>query len=152
MKTMLKTFYAKPLAACLTAAILAITTFAGPAEAMFVTSGHQAAADPAAASAVRKTDLAGIRAALESKIVHQKLVDLGLSPEEAMARVDKLPDEQISSIATNMNSLQAGGDGSISLVALLLIIILVILIVQAPGNIDMADNNAVISHTEGYST
>jgi len=137
MKTMLKTFYARPLAVYLAVALLAITTFAGPAEAMFVTSApHQEAAAPAAASADRAAGLAKIQAALESKIIRQTLMDYGLSPEEAMAKVSTLSDEQISRFAANTDALQAGGDTGISLLALILIIILVILIAQAPGQAD----------------
>ncbi len=130
MKTMLRTFYAKPLIVYLAVALLAVTTFAGPAEAMFVTSApHQNAAAPAAASADRAADLARIQAALESKIVQQKLMDYGLSPEETMARVNKLSDEQINQFATHTDALQAGGDGGELLVGLLVVAILVVILV-----------------------
>jgi cytochrome c553 len=139
MKTLLKTFYAKPLAAYLAVALLAITTFAGPAEAMFVTSApNQDAAASAAVTGDRAADLVRIQTALESKIVQQKLMDYGLSPEETMARVNKLSDEQINQFATHTGALQAGGDGGGSLVVILLLVILIIIIVQAPGSADMA--------------
>jgi len=130
MKTMLKTFYAKPLAIYLAITLLAITTFAGPAEAMFVTSAsHQNTAAPAAASADRAADLARIQTALESKIVQQTLRDYGLSPEEAMARVSKLSDEQINQLATHTNALQAGGDAVGLLVGLVILALLVVLLI-----------------------
>jgi hypothetical protein len=130
MKTMLKTFYAKPLAIYLAAALLAITTFAGPAEAMFVRSApHQNAAAATAASADRAADLAKIQAALESKLVQQKLMDYGLSPEETMARVSKLSDEQINQLATHTDSLQAGGDPVDLVIGLLVVVILVVLLI-----------------------
>ena len=130
MKTMLKTFYAKPLAIYLAVALLAITTFAGPAEAMFVpATPHQNATDAAAVSGGRTADLARIQAALESKIVQQKLMDYGLSPEETMARVNKLSDEQINQFATHTDSLQAGGDATGLLVSLLVVAILVVLLI-----------------------
>jgi hypothetical protein len=130
MKTMLKTFYAKPLAVYLAVALLAITTFAGPAEAMFVPSApSQNAAAPAASSAVRAADLAKIQATLESKIVQQKLMDYGLSPEETMARVNKLSDEQINQLATHAESLQAGGDPVDLLIGLLIVAILVVVLI-----------------------
>jgi hypothetical protein len=130
MKTMLKTFYAKPLAVYLAAALLTITTFAGPAEAMFVTSApHRNAAAPAAASADRAVDLARIQAALESKIVQQTLMDYGLSPEETMARVSKLSDEQINQFATHTDALQAGGDAVSLMVGLMIVACLVVLLV-----------------------
>ena len=130
METMLKTFYAKPLVIYLAAALLALSTFAGPAEAMFVpVAPHQDAAAVPTGSTVRTTDLAKIQKALESKIVQQKLMDYGLSPEETMARVSKLSDEQINQLATHTDSLQAGGDGIDILVTLLVIALLVVLLV-----------------------
>ena len=130
MNTMLKTFYAKPLAIYLAVALLAITTFVGPAEAMFVPSApNQNAADPAASSAERAADLAKIQTALESKIVQQKLMDYGLSPEETMARVNKLSDVQINQLATHTDSLQAGGDPVDLVIGLLIVAILVVVLI-----------------------
>ena len=67
--------------------------------------------------------------ALESKVVQQKLVDYGLSPEETMARVNKLSDEQINQFATHTGSLQAGGDGGSVIAGLLAVAILVVILV-----------------------
>ncbi|MHB8845697.1 MAG: PA2779 family protein [Nitrospirota bacterium] len=139
MKTMLGTFYAKPLSIYLALALLAITTFAGPAEAMFVASAPgQDASAPAAAPADRAADLARVQTALESKVIQQTLMDYGLSPEETMARMNKLSDEQISQFASHTESLQAGGDGGVSLLLILLIVLLIIVIAQAPGQTDAA--------------
>ncbi len=138
MKTMLKKFYARPLAVYLALALLAITTYVGPAEAMLVTSAPHQDAAASAASAERAAGLAKVQAALGSKIVQQTLMDYGLSPEEAIARVSTLSDGQINQLAANTDALQAGGNGGISLLALLLIIILVILIVQAPVQTNQA--------------
>jgi len=129
MKTMLKTFYARPLVLCLTAALLAITTFAGPAQAMHMATAprHDAAAPAAAAD--RGADLGRIQTTLESKIVQQTLLDYGLSPEEAMARVNALSDEQISQFAAHTDALQAGADGGSVIVGLLLIALLVVVLI-----------------------
>ena len=98
--------------------------------AMFVpATPHQNATDAAAVSGRRTADLAKIQAALESKIVQQKLMDYGLSPEETMARVNKLSDEQINQFATHTDSLQAGGDATGLLVSLLVVAILVVLLI-----------------------
>jgi len=127
---MLKAFYTKPLVIYLAAALLALSTFAGPAEAMFVpVAPHQDAAAALTGSAVRTADLAKIQKALESKIVQQKLMDYGLSPEETMARVNKLSDEQINQLATHTDSLQAGGDAGGLIITLLVIALLVVLLV-----------------------
>lgn len=130
MKTMLTTFYAKPLALYLAAALLAISAVAGPAEAMFVPGApHQHAMGAAAVSGGRAADLARIQAALESKIVQQKLMDYGLSPEETLARVNTLSDGQLNQLATRTDSLQAGGDGGGMLVGLMLVACLVVVLI-----------------------
>jgi hypothetical protein len=98
--------------------------------AMFVpATPHENATGAAAVSGGRTADLARIQAALESKIVQQKLMDYGLSPEETMARVNKLSDEQINQFATHTDSLQAGGDATGLLVSLLVVAILVVLLI-----------------------
>jgi len=132
MKTMLKAFYTKPLVIYLIVAVLAISTFAGPAEAMFVSAAPQQSMNEATAAATsRAADLAKIQTALESKILQQRLFDYGLSPEEAMARVNKLSDVRIHQLATHTDSLQAGGDGgAVFFVFLLLVVVLVVLIME----------------------
>jgi uncharacterized protein DUF6627 len=130
MKTMLKAFYAKPLVIYLVVALIAISTFAGSAEAMFVPAApHQDMTEATAVSAGRAADMAKIQKAFESKILRQKLMDYGLSPEETMARVNKLSDEQIHQLATNTDSLQAGGDGVDVLIGLLVVAILVVVLI-----------------------
>jgi len=130
MKTMLKAFYTKPLVIYLVVALLAISTFAGPADAMFVPAApHQDVTEATAASAGRAADMAKIQVAFESKILQQKLMDYGLSPKETMTRVNKLSDEQIHQLATHMDSLQAGGDGVDILISFLVVAILVVVLV-----------------------
>ena len=101
MKTILKKFYTKPLVIYLVVALLAISTFAGPADAMFVpASPHRGMNESTAVSASRAADMTKVQMAFESKILRQKLMDYGLSPEETMARVNELSDEQIHQLAT----------------------------------------------------
>jgi cytochrome c553 len=130
MKSMLKAFYTKPLTIYLAVALLAISTFAGPAEAMFVPAApHQNISETTAEFAGRAADMARIQTALESKLLQQKLMDYGLSPEETMARVNTLSDEQIHQLATHTDSLQAGGDGGGTIIGLLIIAILVVVLI-----------------------
>jgi hypothetical protein len=130
MKTMLRAFYAKPLVIYLISALLVFTAFSGPAEAMFVTaSPHQGSSLNTAGPSGRIADLARIQAALESKVIQQKLMDYGLSPEETMARINTLSDEQIHQLATNTDALQAGGDAIGTLVGLIILAILVVVLI-----------------------
>ncbi len=57
--------------------------------------------------------MARIQLVLESRVVRQKLMDLGLYSEEAMARVNKLSGEQVHQFASQLDSLQAGGVGAV---------------------------------------
>ena len=130
MKNMLNAFYTKPLIIYLAMALLALSTFAGPAEAMFVpTASLQGPAGSIGASANRAADLAKVQTALESKVIRQKLLDYGLSPEETMARLNTLSDGQIHQLAAQTDSLQAGGDAVGFLVGVMVLAILVVVLI-----------------------
>ncbi|NTW59437.1 MAG: PA2779 family protein [Nitrospirae bacterium] len=130
MKMLFKIFHRIPLFASLAAALLALSIFSGSAKAMIVPAApHQEPAVTAAGSDNRATDLAKIQAVLESKIIHQKLLDYGLSSEEAMERVNNLSDSQVTLLATNLEALQAGGDRSVSLVVVLLLVIIILILI-----------------------
>lgn len=131
MKTMLNAFYTKPLIIYLATALLTLSTFAGPAEAMFVPTASSLQ-DPAGAidaSTGRAADLAKVQTALESKVIRQKLLDYGLSPEETMARLNTLSDGQIHLLATQTDSLQAGGDAVGFLIGVMVLAILVVVLI-----------------------
>ena len=131
MKTMLGSFYARPMAVYLIAALIVMSSFAAPAEAMFVPAapGEEASAQPHM-SGDRAADLAKVRSVLESKIVQQKLMDYGLSPTEAMARVNRLSDQQLQEFAARTDSVQAGGDGVDLLFGLVIVALLVVVLVD----------------------
>jgi len=130
MNGVLKSFYCKPLVIYLALAVLALSTVAGPAEAMFMPAPlHQGLSAASVEAPGRAADLMKIQTALESKIISQKLIDYGLTPEETMARVNKLSDEQIHQIATHTDSLQAGGDAIGFIVGLAIIALLVVVLI-----------------------
>lgn len=129
MKSIRKAFYVKPLAVYLIAALIALSTFAGPAEAMFISAAPQASAAVAQTWGGRAADLARIQTTLESRIIRQKLMDYGLSPEETLARVNRLSDQQIHEFAAHTDSIQAGADGGDVVVSLLIIALLVVVLV-----------------------
>ena len=94
--------------------------------AMFLPSGQ--------ASPARQADLGAIQKTLESSVVKQRLMDVGLSPEEALARINGLSDEQTHALAANLDSLQAGADGVGALVFILVVAIVVIVVLEATGH------------------
>ncbi len=86
------------------------------------------------AAVARKADLADIQKILESTVIKQRLMDFGLSPEEAMARINQLSDEQVHQFAAKLDSLQAGGDGLGLLIFLLVVAIVVVVVMEATGH------------------
>ena len=85
-------------------------------------------------SLARQAELSSLQKTLESSVVKQRLMDFGLSPEEALARINMLSDEQTHTLAANLDSLQAGADGVGALVFLLVVAIIVVVILEATGH------------------
>ncbi len=130
MKSLLTARYTKLLAGYLVMALLALSSAAGPAEAMFVPAMHpQGAGSAANVSGDRAADLENIQTGLESKIVQQKLMDYGLSPEDAMARTRGLSDGQIHELAAHLNALQAGGDPADAFFGIVIVAALVVVLI-----------------------
>src|SRR5574337_180035 len=78
--------------------------------------------------AVRQDDMRMIQKTLESALIKQRLVDSGLSSEEAMKRINTLSDGQIHQLASRLEALQAGGDDGIG--ALIFILLVAITVVE----------------------
>jgi hypothetical protein len=57
----------------------------------------------------RQSDLNSIQAQLETKVVSERLNAVGLTPQEVQARMQGLSDEQIHTLAQNVEGLQIGG-------------------------------------------
>ncbi len=136
MKRILTAFYTKPLSIYLGAALIALSAFASPAEAMFLPAAPQAADRGLGRSA----DLGVIQRALESKTLEQRLMDYGVSPGKAMEKINSLSDEQVHQLAANISALEAGGRG-IDTNTLIIILLLVLLILIIAGNGTEAETN-----------
>jgi hypothetical protein len=90
------------MAAVMFALTIVLGTFA-PAIAML-------APDPTSQLQSQRTgDLATVQKLLETKIVQQRLQDIGLTSDEMLAKVSKLSDSQIHQIAVQVDSLFAAG-------------------------------------------
>ncbi len=126
MKRSLSASYAKRVLVRLVVALIAMSFIADNSDAMFVPAAPQAQPTPLFD---RAADLAKIQKALESKALQQRLMDYGLSPENALARINGLSDEQIHLFATKIDALQAGGMRSSDLIIILLLIILILIII-----------------------
>ncbi len=119
-----KTFF-KVLAGYLAIAMVLLSL---PAQgwAMFIPSSGT--------TTIREADMAVIQKTLESAVVKQRLMDYGLSPDKAIAGVNKLSDEQVHQFASKLDSLQAGADGVDALIFILLVAIVVVLILELSGH------------------
>ena len=92
-----------------------------PADLMTAASGK---------SASRTEDLKTIQATLESKVIRQRLGEFKLTPEQVNQRMSQLTDAQVHQVATQIRTINPGGDGGLSIIVVLLVIgILVLLFV-----------------------
>lgn len=126
MKGILPVFYAKRLPVYLVVALIAVSFIAGTGEAMFVPAAPQTRSTPLLD---RAADLAKIQRTLESKALQQRLMNYGLSPANALAKINGLSDEQIHRFAANIDALQAGGIRDSNLIIILLLIILILVLI-----------------------
>jgi hypothetical protein len=76
----------------------------------------------------RTVDLAKIQTALESKMIGERLAQLGFTKDEIQSRLAQLSDQQLHKVALKIDELKIGGDGGGVVIAILLIAILVLLI------------------------
>lgn len=79
----------------------------------------------------RSEDLAKVQSFLENKIVVQKLVDYGVSPEEAKAKVEAMSAQDLHRLASLTDRVAAGTDSGIGLlIGIAVLVILIILIIK----------------------
>jgi hypothetical protein len=76
----------------------------------------------------RDADIQKIQMVLESKLVMQRLSDLGLSVEEVQQSMAKLTTQELHNVASNLDGLQAGGDLGL-VIGILVVVVLVLLII-----------------------
>ena len=69
----------------------------------------------------RASDLHRIQTSLETKLVRQRLADLGFTPEEIRARIAQLSDQQIHQVAQKLDEVRVGQDGFGIFIGLLVI-------------------------------
>ena len=108
--------------------VMGLISFMPKVEASFVPT------DESFSSISRQNDMATIQRALEQKLVKERLKDLGYTDEEIKARLDRLSDTEIHSLAVQLDSLLPAGDGLGVVIALLVIAILVIVILMLTGH------------------
>ena len=85
------------------------------------------------ANSTRAQDLATVNAALARAEVRSQMLALGVAPADVEARVARLTDPELHSLAGHMNQMPAGGDA----LAIIGIVFLVLLILELVGVIDI---------------
>lgn len=99
-------------------------SFRGVAEAGVIAS-HGGAGD------LRGAEIAKVQTVLEQKVVLQKLLEYGVSPEEAMAKIRSMSDSDLHRLATLADRVAAGADGGVEfLIGLAVLVILVLVILM----------------------
>ena len=87
------------------------------------------------ASTERSSDVMKVQKFLETKMVRERLKELGLTQEEIQARLDQLNDQQIHQLALKVDDLRVAADDGLGLlIGLLVIAILVIIIILLLGH------------------
>ena len=76
----------------------------------------------------RSVDLKKIQGALETKVVSEKLTQLGFNKDEIQSRLGQLSDQQLHKVALKVDELKVGGDSALGLVIAVLVIAILVLI------------------------
>jgi hypothetical protein len=127
----MKAFMTDPLVrriAVMLVVVMGLVSLVPRVEASFVPS------DQSSSSFSRQEDMATIQTALEHKLVKERLKDLGYTEEEINARLDRLSEAELHSLATQIDSLMPAGGWEVALVVILLVAILVVLILMWTGH------------------
>jgi hypothetical protein len=81
-------------------------------------------------SQTRNIHIDKIRRVLENKVVTDRLIAYGLTPDEVKGKINQMSDNQIHMLAQASDNVLAGGDGVGVVIGVLLIILLVIVILK----------------------
>lgn len=82
----------------------------------------------------RAQDLQKLQKFLETKMVRERLKDLGFIPEEVQMKLGNLSGPQIHQMALHLDEMKVAGDGVGVFIAVFLIAMLVVLIIYATGH------------------
>lgn len=82
----------------------------------------------------RNSDLQKIQQVLESKLIRERLIQLGFTEEGIQGRLTQLSNEQIHQVALKIDEMKVGGDGAEVVIIILLVAILVVAIIYLTGH------------------
>ena len=81
----------------------------------------------------RASDLLKVQKALESKMIRERLGQLGFTEEGIQQRLYQLSDEQIHQIALKIDELKVGGDTGEAVIIGFVIVILIVVVIYFLG-------------------
>lgn len=81
--------------------------------------------------AERSRDLQKLQTFFETKMVRERLKDLGFTPEEVQMKLEGLSDQQVHQMSIRLDEMKVAGDGVAVFIAVFLIAVLVVLIIYA---------------------
>lgn len=110
--------------------VMGLVSFVPRVEASFVPSDQSV---QSSSPISRQDAMATVEKVLEQKAVQQRLKDLGYADDEIKARLDRLSDTELHSLATQLDALVPAGDGFEVAVIILLVVIVVVLVLMIMG-------------------
>lgn len=90
------------------------------AQAAFISTSREALAGLDADA------LTNLRTALENGVLKERLTNLGLSADEIRKRLDSLSTEERQAVLKDVDRIQAGGDGVVTLLVVVLLVLLIL--------------------------
>lgn len=88
----------------------------------------------AIAAARQQDHWAVVRAALARDDVRGRMLEMGVNPADVAGRLAALTDSELATLAGNLESAPAGGDGALAVIG---IVFVVLLILEFTGTIDI---------------
>jgi hypothetical protein len=82
----------------------------------------------------RPADFGKLQKLLETRMVRERLKDLGFAPEEVRMRLNEFDDRQVHQLALRLDEMKGAGDGGAGVVVVFLAAIPAVLIIYAAGH------------------
>jgi len=83
----------------------------------------------------RASDLEKIQSAIETKMISERLKQIGLSPDEIQRRLSQLSNQQIHQLALQLDELKVGGDGGWTVLGVIIVLAAIaVLVIYLTGH------------------
>jgi hypothetical protein len=83
----------------------------------------------------RGSDLEKIQNAIETKMIRERLKQIGFTPDEIQKKLSQLSDQQIHQLALQLDELQVGGDGGWAILGILIVLAAIaVLVIYLTGH------------------